>query len=214
MTENELKKLERATFLATADTGLWDIFLASILAMFAIAPHLSVHLGDFWAAGVFLPVYALLLWGMHLVKTRVIQPRIGMVEYARPRQRRLKSLGVIMLVVNVVALVLGLVAAYWFPMGQGAIVPIYLSVILLLGFSTAAFLLGVPRVFFYGLMVAAAPPIGEFLFQRGYATHHGFPVVFGICALVILIAGIVRFVRFLPPPVQGGGAPSAGRSHE
>jgi hypothetical protein len=214
MTENELKKLERSTFLATADTGLWDIFLASLLAMFAIAPHLSVHLGDFWSAAVFLPVYALLLWGIHLVKTRVIQPRIGIVEYGRPRQKRLKSLGVIMLVVNVVALVLGLVAAYWLPMEQGAIVPLFLSMIFLLGFSTAAFYLGVPRVFFYGLMVAAAPPIGEFLFLRGYATHHGFPIAFGSCAVVILIAGIIRFVRFLPPPVQGGRAPSAERGHE
>jgi hypothetical protein len=214
MTENELKKLERATFLATADTGLWDIFLASMLAMFAIAPHLSVHLGDFWSAAVFLPVYALLFWGMHLVKTRVIQPRIGMVEYGRPRQRRLKSLGVIMLVVNVVALVLGLVAAYWLPMEQGAIVPLFLSIILLLLFSTAALFLGIPRVFFYGLLLAVAPPVGEFLFQRGYATHHGFPVVFGTCAAVIFMAGIVRFVRFLPPPVPDGGVPSTEGSHE
>ncbi|MGD2123734.1 MAG: hypothetical protein PVJ76_18435 [Gemmatimonadota bacterium] len=214
MTENELKKLERATFLATADSGLWDIFLASILAMFAIAPHLSVHLGDFWSSAIFLPVYALALWGIYLVKNHVIQPRIGVVEYGRPRQRRLKSLGVIMLVVNVVALVLGLVAAYRLPMEQGHIVPMYLSIILLLGFSTAAFFLGIPRVFFYGLMVAAAPPVGEVLFQRGYATHHGFPVTFGICSVVILIAGIIRFVRFLPPPVPGGGASSAEGGHE
>ncbi len=213
MTENDLKKLERATFLATADSGLWDMFLASMLAMFAIAPYLSVPLGDFLAAAIFIPFYALVLLGMHLVKTRIIQPRIGIVEYGQPRQRRLKSLGVIMLVVNLVALLMGLVAAYWLPMDQGRIVPLFLSIILLLGFSTGAFFLGIPRVFFYGLMVAAAPPIGEFLFQRGYATHHGFPVTFGICTVVILIAGIVRFVRFLPPPVPGGGASSAGKGH-
>ena len=191
MTENELKKLERATFLATADSGLGDIFLAAVISMMAIGPHLSVYLGDFGAAAVFLPVYALLFWVIHLVKTRIIQPRIGIVEYGEPRQKRLKSLGVIMLVVNVVALLLGLLAAYRFPMEQGDIFPLFLSLILLLGFSTAAFFLGIPRVFFYGILLAAAPALGEFLFQRGYATHHGFPITFGVCTVVILVAGIV-----------------------
>jgi MFS family permease len=214
MTQDELERLERATFLSTADTGLWDMYLASMVSMFAIAPLLSVYLGDFLSAAVFLPVFALLLWGIHLVKTRVIQPRVGLVEYGMPRKKRLKSLGVIMLVVNVMALVLGLVAAYRLPMDQGAIVPIFMSIILLLLFSTAALFLGIPRIFFYGLLLAVAPPIGEFLFQRGYATHHGFPVVFGTCAAVILMAGIVRFVRFLPPPVPGGGAPSTEGGHE
>ena len=214
MTENEMKKLERATFLATADSGLWDIFLASVFSMMAIGPHLSVYLGDFWAAGVFLPVFALLLWGIHRVEVRIIRPRIGIVEYGRPRQKRLKNLGVIMLVVNVLALVLGLAAAYRFPMEQGEVVPFFLSIILLLGFSTAAFFLGVPRVFFYGVMLAAAPVVGEFLFQRGYATHHGFPVTFGTCTVVILVAGIVRFVRFLPPPASDAGVSLAKGGHE
>ena len=208
MTENELNRLERATYLATADTGLWDMFLASVVSMLAFAPYLSAPLGDFGASAVFLPVYALLLWGIHLVKVRVIQPRIGIVEYGKPRQKRLKSLGVVMLIVNLVALVLGIVAAYSFPTEQGDIVPLFLSLTLLFGFSTAAFFLGVPRVFFYGLLLAVAPIVGEFLFQRGLATHHGFPIGFGVSALVILVAGIVRFVHFLPPATPGGGGES------
>lgn len=144
------------------------------------------------------------------MKTRVIHPRIGIVEFGKPRQKRLKSLGVIMLVVNLVALVLGIVAAYRFPMEQTDIVPYILSLILLVSFSTAAFFLEVPRVFFYGLLLATAPVVGEFLFQRGYATHHGLPITFGICTVVILVAGIVRFVRFLPPRIQGEASSREG----
>lgn len=214
MTENELKKLEQATYRATADSGLWDIYLASMVSMLAIAPHLSVYLGDFLSAAVFLPFFFLLLWGIHLVKVRVIQPRTGVVEYGIPRQKRLKSLGVIMLVVNLVALVLGIVAFTKFPADQGDIVPFFLSLILLLGFSTAAFFLQLPRVFFYGLLLAVAPIVGEALWQRGYATHHGFPITFGVCAVVILVAGIVRFVRFLPPKTQGARGWSAEGRHE
>jgi hypothetical protein len=214
MTENELKKLERATFLSTADTGLWDIYLASILSMLAIAPYLSVYLGDFWASAVFLPFFALLLWGIHLVKVRVIQPRLGIVEYGSPRQKKLRRLGVIMLVVNLAALLLGIVASVRFPMDQGHVFPIVLSLILLLGFSTAAFFLEIPRVFFYGILLAVAPLVGEELFQRGYVTHHGFGVAFGTCAVVILLAGIIRFVRFLPPATPRPGASSAERSYE
>ena len=95
MTEDDLKRLERNTFRATADSGLWDMYLASIISMLAIAPQLSSHLGDFWSSAVFLPVYALLYWVIHRIKVRVIRPRIGVVEYGKPRQERLKSLGVI-----------------------------------------------------------------------------------------------------------------------
>lgn len=63
MTENELRRLERATYLATADTGLWDILLASVISSLAIGPLLSVYLGDFGASAVFLPFYALVFWG-------------------------------------------------------------------------------------------------------------------------------------------------------
>ena len=78
---------------------------------------------------------------------------------------------------------------------------------ILVGFSLASFLLEIPRVFFYGLLLAVAPIVGEALFVRGYASHHGFPIVFGVSSCVILVSGIVRFVRFLPPPQGANGQP-------
>ena len=214
MSGNDLERLERSTFLSVADTGLWDMFLAGVMSMLAIAPLLSVHLGDFWSSAVFIPVWAAALFAMHQVKKRVIQPRLGIVEFAPSRMRRLRSLGWIMLVVNLIALVAGALAATGEVGGLGWGVPVSLSLTLLLGCSLVAFFLQIPRVFAYGILLAAAALVGEALFQRGYATHHGFPVAFGASAAIILVSGIVRFVRFLPPPVLGGGTPPGGRGNE
>ena len=213
MTERELRRLERSTYRAAADSGLWDMVLASVLAMLAFAPLLSVHLGDFWSTAVFIPVWAGALWAVHVVHTRVIRPRLGVVEFSAPRKRRLVALGTVMLLVNVVALALGILAATRMPTVPERIVPVALSLILLVGFSTAAFFLEIPRVFAYGVLLGMAPLIGEFLFQRGYASHHGFPVVFGLSAAAILVTGIVRFVRFLPPAPTGADVQSSGPDH-
>jgi hypothetical protein len=207
MQDLDLKKIESSAYRAAADTGLWDIFLASIVSMFAIAPLLSVHLGDFGSSAVFLPVYAVILVAMRIVQVRVIQPRIGNVEFTRPRRQRLHRLGVIMLVVNIAAFIAGLVTATRVPVTDGRVVSLTLSVLILAGFSAAALFLGIPRVFFYGVLLATAPPMGEALFVHGYASHHGFPVVFGVSAAVILVSGIVRFVNFLPPRRDADGLP-------
>ncbi len=213
MTGSDLKRLERSTFLAAADSGLWDMFLAGIFSMLAIGPLLSVRLGDFWSSAVFLPVFAVALFVIHLVQTRVIRPRLGVVQFGPSRVRRLRSLGWIMLVVNLIALGVGALAATGDVAAGGWSVPLSLSLVLLSGCSLGAFFLQIPRVFAYGLLLGAAPLVGEALFQRGYATHHGFPIVFGVCATTILVSGIVRFVRFLPPASRDFQGPSTEGNH-
>lgn len=116
------------------------------------------------------------------------------------------ALTVVMLVVNAAAFILGFVVATRTPVPQGSIVPFGMAMAILVGFSLASFFLGIPRVFFYGLILAVAPLAGEALWVRGYASHHGFPVVFGVCAVVIPVSGIVRFARFLPRPQNADGA--------
>jgi len=208
MTESELKKLERATFRAVADSGLWDLLLACAVAMLAIAPLLSPHLGDFWASAVFVPFWVGVWLVIRAVHARVVQPRVGRVEFSSWRKRRLGSLAIVMLVANLLALAGGVFAATRPTVGQTHIVPLTAALVLLIGFSTASFLLEIPRVFGYGLLMAAAFPLGEALFQRGYVSHHGFPAVFGTCAVAIFVSGIVRFVRFLPEPhPHPGGDP-------
>lgn len=208
MPDDALNRMERSTFKAAADSGLWDIFLASVVAMFAIAPLLSRRLGDFWSSAIFLPVWAVVYLVIHLVKKRVVEPRIGVVKFSPPRRKRLMILTLIMVAVNLVALIAGIFAATQDAPGQAPIlVRILPFIVILVGFSLAALLLWIPRLLAYGLLLAAAPFVGEALFKSGHATHHGFPVVFGVSALVILACGIVRFVTFLPRRPGCDGAP-------
>lgn len=75
---------------------------------------------------------------------------------------------------------------------------------MLVFFSAAAFILDIPRLYLYGLMLFIAPPIGEWLYQNQGASHHGFPIVFGFSAGVMILTGLVLFIRLLiiMPPVQ------------
>ena len=203
MTDDDLKMVERSTFRAAADTGLWDIFLASYFAIFAVAPFLSGRLGDFWSAAVFVPVWAVVYLTIRIVHARVVVPRVGIIEVGTRRRGRLKWLTSIMLVANLVAFAVGVYAATRSTAGQSSLFPHMFSMMLLLGFSTAAYFLGIPRVFLYGVLLAGAPLVGEELWQRGYASHHGFPITFGVAAGIIFVCGLVRFWRVLPRRMAG-----------
>jgi len=193
MPTDELKRLERKTFRAASDTGLWDLLLASIFAMFAIAPFLSPRLGDFWSSAVFLPFFGLVYLIIRVVHTRVVLPRVGFVEYGKERRARLQRLTRIMLAGNVVALAVGIYMLTRPNAGQGYLPVVAFSLILLLGFSLGAFYLNVPRLFFYGALAAVAPAVGEALFRRGFASHHGFPITFGLVSMIIVVCGLMRF---------------------
>jgi hypothetical protein len=207
VTDDDLKRVERSTFRAAADTGLWDTLLASVFAFLAIGPLLSGRLGDFWSSAVFVPVWAGVYLIIRIVHTRVVVPRVGIIEVGPRRRARLHRFVWIMVAVNVVAFALGIFAATRSTLGQDSetqfVYPLALALTLLSGFSLAAYFLEIPRLFFYGVLVAGAPLVGEGLFQRGYASHHGFPVAFGAAAAIIFVSGLVRFWRVLPRRMAG-----------
>jgi hypothetical protein len=193
-----LKDAERKVFQSTFADGLWDVLLGCWFPLqLAIAPFLSVSMGDFWSSAVFLPFWGavyLVIWG---IRKKVVKPRIGRVEFGVARKTRLKKFSAALLIVNVIAFILGIVAFLGFgslPVGG---VPIVLGLILLVGFSSAAYFLDFPRLYVYGLLGALAPLIGEWLYQNMGASHHGFPIVFGTLAGVMILTGLVTFVRFL-----------------
>jgi hypothetical protein len=109
-------------------------------------------------------------------------------------------------VVNLVALALGIFAARRSGAGQGFPAHLLLALTLLVGFSLGAFLLGIPRIFLYGVLVVGAPVVGEELFQRGYASHHGWPITFGVAAAIIFVGGMIRLWRILPRRMDGADA--------
>lgn len=200
-----LKQAEKKAFRSTYNDGLWDILLGCFLSMFAIAPLLSSRLGDFWSSAVFLPFWGLVYLAIWSIRKRVVAPRIGTARFGRARRMRLARFTVVLLVVNILALVLGLIAAANVGRVPGQATSIAFGLILLVGFSIAAYFLDFSRLYIYGLMVGLAPNVGERLFDRGLASHHGFPVTFGVTAGVMIVVGLAVFARLVrenPLPVE------------
>lgn len=190
--KTSLKEIERSLFRASLRDGILDIQIGCVLLIFAIAPLLSVYLGDFWSSALFLPFWVLILLGGKWLRKTFIQPRIGRIEYGSYRIQRLKYLNLAILIFNLVALGAGLLAFFRFQIAQGWLP---LSILFLVGFSLAGYLVESPRFFLYGILTALAPIIGEFLYQNYRFTHHGFPVTFGMLSGALILTGIVMLVR-------------------
>jgi hypothetical protein len=203
-----LKSAERTAFRTTLADGLWDIFIACFIAMFAIAPLLSQSLGDFWSSFIFLPIFSLVYLAIWLVRKQVVQPRIGAVKFGSVRQKKLRKFTLIMLLLNVLVFILGIVVALIVSFQDraqfGWLISLVLGLFVLVGFSLAGYLLDTPRFYLYGLMLLIAPPVGEWLYQQHGFSHHGYPVVFGVSAAVMILTGLVLFLRLLKnnPPIE------------
>jgi hypothetical protein len=129
---------------------------------------------------------------------------VGVVRFGRARQARLRRFTLIMLVLNAVALILGLVVAPNFARVPGQMIAFAFGAMLLIGFSIAAYFLDIGRLYIYGLLAGLAPLAGEWLWSHGYATHHGFPITFGVTAAIMILTGLAIFIRLLrdnPLPV-------------
>jgi len=205
MSENlNLKQADRKIFTTSLNDGLLDIFLASVVLMFVIAPFLSVYLGDFWSSFIFLPVWGILYLVMRWLRVHVVRPRIGTVKYGLMRKKKLTAFTILMLILNILFLLLGLVA-FAMPDMPGWRFVMPFSGMLLISFSLAGYFLDLTRLYVYGLMLALAPVIGEWLWQNAGVSHHGYPVTFGLSALIIFLVGIFKFFTLLrdnPLPVD------------
>jgi hypothetical protein len=127
------------------------------------------------------------------------------------RKARLARFSAVMLVANTGALVLGLVAALNIGRVPALVTGAVFGLMLLVGFSVAAYFVGFNRLYLYGLLVGLSPLVGEWLWTSGLAAHHGFPVTFGTAAGVMILVGLAMFVRLVHRnPVHPESLPSGG----
>lgn len=192
-----LKDAERKVFRSAYNDGLWDVFLGCFFLMFAIGPFLTPSLGDFWGTMIFLPFWGIAFLVIWLIRKYVVTPRIGVVKFGPARKAKLARFSVVMLFVNIVAMILGLLAAFGFGRLPGQVTSITFGMILLICFSLAAYFLDFTRLYIYGLMLGFSPLVGEWLYVRKNVLHHGFPVTFGITTGIMFIIGLITFVRLL-----------------
>lgn len=197
----DLKRAERKLFSTSLGDGLLDIMISAFLLMFAVAPLLSETLGDFWSSAVFLPFWGIVYLIVFLLRKRVVRQRLGQVKYGPERITRLSRFTVVMLVINVIFLVAGLMTAFLVPLDNpgrvGWPIAIGLGLGLLFFSSLAGAFLNLTRLFVYGLLLAVAPVVGEWLFRQHWVAHHGYPVVFGTVAAIIFVVGVTMFIRLL-----------------
>ncbi len=199
-----LQEAERKVFRTVYQDGLWDLFLGGIPLMMAVGPLLSVSLGDWWSSAVFLSFWGLVALALWLIRKHVIAPRVGVVKFGPARKRKLRRFNLVMLVVNVIALVLCIVFALRSTV-PGQWVAVVLGLNLLFGSSAAAYLLDFGRLYVYGLLACLSALVGEWLYTNHNVPHHGWPVTFGITAGIMILTGVVIFVRLLrdnPLPEQ------------
>jgi hypothetical protein len=192
-----LKDLERSLFRDYIQNGLIEIQIGAFLLMFVVAPLLSPALGDFWASAVFLPFWAIVYLGCHVLNKRVIQPRVGKIEYGTYRKGRLRKMNLVILGFNLLALVLGFISFFQYPRISAWMITAWFSIILLIGFSLAGYMLEFPRMYLYGILIALGPLLGEYLHSYYGFSHHGLPVVFGFAAAALFMTGVVIIARIL-----------------
>jgi hypothetical protein len=192
-----LKDAELKVFQTAVNDGLWDIYLGCFFLMLVIAPLLSEKLGDFWSSAIFLPFFGLVYLVLRWVHKHAVVPRIGSVRFGKFRRTVLTRFNYVMLAANLVLLVLGIIAATYASRVPGFLTSIAFGLILMAGFTFAAFYLGIGRLYLYALMVGLAPVIGEWLWNHNLASHHGFPVTFGIISGIMILTGITLLVRLL-----------------
>ena len=86
-----LKDLEKNVFQKSFQDGLLDIQIGCMMLTFVIALYLGPYLGDFWSAMIFLPVWAGIHFGFRILRKKIIQPRVGVVEYGKHRKPVLRK---------------------------------------------------------------------------------------------------------------------------
>lgn len=192
-----LKEAERKAFTTAFQDGLWDIFMGCILLVPAIAPFLSNRMGEFWSSAVFLLFWGLVWLAIWQVKKHVVEPRVGVVRFSLGRRIKLGRLQILLLGIGIGALILGV-----FPVEESNSVvnwpnSFIFAPMALVGFSVAAYVLEFRRLYVYGVLVASSPLIGELLDRYWNAPHHGFPITFGATATIMILTGLVLFVRLL-----------------
>ena len=200
-----LKQAERKVFQTAVNDGLWDLLIGSFVLMFAVGPLLSRSLGDFGATVIFVPFWLLVYVVISLFRKYVIRPRIGFVVFGPSRNRRLTRYLIVMVVANMVAFIAGTVSAFYFHVISDWIPMAIFGFTVLLISSFTAYFLNALRLFIYGLLFLLSFIVGEILYVNFNVPHHGFPITFGITAAIIIITGLVIFLRLLrenPVPVK------------
>lgn len=225
----DLKELERKAFRSTFQDGLWDIFLGLLLLNMGISTVVGGMLGEAQMSQmslvslarimlVIVPLPFLVLLAFWAGKKFITTPRIGSVKFGQQRNIRLRNVRAVLFVsvlLTLIMVVWGLAAMgnglpHWM---RGIPLPLFAwPVQTIVVFGLGAYFLDIPRFYVYGALYGLPLPLGVALTKNTDLTGlSSMAMTFGVAAGVMVLTGVVLFIRFLrayPKPAQSGFAPN------
>jgi hypothetical protein len=215
-----LKNLERKAWRSVFQDGLWDIYLGLLLmamAIFALLSKTNIPKAQQMVIYMGLVVLAMLiLWAG---KRLITVPRMGRVKFGpkgKARKNRARVIMAISILVGVVVFIFtwqALKSDWSKEVPLHLIVPAAWALNMLVFFSLGAYFLDYDRLYLIGVMYALPVPVDIWL-DEFVGIKLGF-IAFAVPAAVILIVGLVAFIRFLrdyPPPAKEA-PPAEGALH-
>ena len=199
----KLKELERKAFTSTFQDGLWDLFLGLQLLAWGLAPLLEeiVPLSDWWVAVLAAPLMLVYL-AIFAAKKYITAPRIGHVKFGSKRKAKVKGVVAITFVILLLGLFVG--ALWWGGIKTGLpewvagipLPPVIWMVLLITGFSLAAYFLDFSRLYLYGVLYAISLPT-RIILKQNPALGSISLIAYFVSGSVMVLIGAVLFTRFL-----------------
>jgi hypothetical protein len=210
----DLKQIERKAFRSTYEDGLWDIYYGLVvvgMSIFIYRPEAGYSPMNIILSTLIITLSYALFWAG---KKYITVPRMGQVKFGPERKQKNKKLAIILGVFVLFQVILvGLTALGWMnPQASSAlnstltkydagllVVALIGSSILGISMIVIAHYTDFPRGYYIAILMALAVFLMIYLNQPIYA------IVIGI---LIIIPGVVLFVRFLKkyPKPDGTGS--------
>lgn len=202
----DIEAIERRAVHATFEDGLLDCVLGLTLASFALAIALehAFPLDDLWVALLSIPLFA----GYFLGKLLITNPRIGRVEFRKPRKRSLRRLMIFLSLVTATALAFSGAVLFFMPAdwhtGGSFLFPMIWFCMFAISFAIIGFVTDIVRFHYYGLIIAVTMPAQQVLKYLGHPWQVCLiPYLVGavmLCAVGLVF--LIRFLRLYPIPHQ------------
>jgi hypothetical protein len=206
-----LKEIEKRSYRAYFQTGIYDVAFGVLILSFAIAPIIRDIFGIFYIPFVIIPASLIILLGMKYL----IVPRLGIVKFSEKRKTAKKKMMIITIIsTTMLTVLLALTAAGAFPgfIGEvlsGVMFMLIIGIIVILFMGFIAYIMDFKNMLYYGVAIGIGIPTAEFLYGVVGAPLDSL-ITFGTLGSLLLIYGLVNLSCFL----KKYSIPKEGMSNE
>jgi hypothetical protein len=199
LSQSNLREIEKRTYMSYHQDGLLDIFIGMYILLLGFGIYMLTT-NDFTTWFIFPAIFPAIITPLWIsAKKKITMPRIGYVKFGTKGANKLTIIFIGFLVAG-----LGAFMAFSFASNQGwaislrnLIIPnimIILGTAIVLTSSLFAYIMGLNRLYFYGIL-------SLMLFIAGYLIAVQMAYVIMIIGIVLLLTGsylLNRFIRKYP----------------